>query len=330
MGFGSNNFGIGKFMLGAFEKKGDEAKVYDVIIIGSGPAGFSAGIYTVRSGLETLLVTGYAWGGQPMITTLIENYPGFPEGVDGPELMMKMRRQAAKLGVEFVEADATEIDLRNKPFSITVGERVFRGRTLIIATGAKHRELGIESEKKLMGRGVSYCATCDGFFFKEMSVAVVGGGDAALTDALYLSGIASDVYLIHRRGRFRANKFLVDQVSLNPRIKPVLNTVIIDILGSDKVEGLKVRNMKTEEENILGVAAVFIAIGYDPAVDLVKGQLELTKEGFIKTYEYTKTSVPGVFAAGDVMDSRYQQLVTAAAFGAMAALDAESFLRKSR
>lgn len=324
-----DEIGIGKFMVGAYEKKGEESKVYDVIIIGSGPAGLAAGIYAARAGLATLLITGYAWGGQPMTTTLIENYPGFPDGINGPDLMMRMRRQVAKLGVEFIEADATKVDLSVKPFSVNVGETIFRGKTLIIATGAKHRELGLESEKKLLGKGVSYCATCDGYFFKKMPVALVGGGDTALTDALYLSAITSKVYLIHRRNKFRASKFLVDQISIKLNIKPILNTVVVDIIGSDKVEGVKIRNRETGEESILNVAAVFIAIGYDPAVELVKGQLELTEEGFIKAYGYTKTSMPGVFAAGDVVDPRYQQLVTAAAFGAMAALDAESFLRGS-
>ena len=323
------DFGVSKFMLGAYEKKGDESKLYDVIIIGSGPAGLTAGIYAIRSGLATLIITGYAWGGQPMTTTLIENYPGFPEGVDGPELMMKMRRQVAKLGAEFIDADVTKVDLSVKPFSISVGNRIFRGRTLIIATGARHRELGLESEKKFLGKGVSYCATCDGYFFKGMPVAVVGGGDAALTDALYLSSIVSQVYLIHRRSKFRASKFLVDQIHMRHNIKPILGRVLVDITGSEKVEKIKLRNRASGEESFLDVAAVFIAIGYDPAINLVKGQLELTKEGFVKTYNFTKTSVPGVFAAGDVMDPKYQQLITAAAFGAMAALDAEAFLRGS-
>ncbi len=320
---------VSKFMLGAYEKKGNESKLYDVIIIGSGPAGLTAGIYTVRAGLATLIITGYAWGGQLMTTTLIENYPGFPDGIDGPELMMRMRRQVAKLGAEFIDADATKIDLYAKPFSVAVSDRVFRGRTLIIATGAKHRELGLESEKKFLGKGVSYCATCDGYFFKGMPVAVVGGGDAALTDALYLSSIVSQVYLVHRRSKFRASKFLVDQIHMRHNIKPVLDRVIVDIIGSEKVEKIILRSKVTGEESTLNVAAVFISIGYDPAINLVKGQLELTKEGFIKTYGFTKTSVPGVFAAGDIMDPSYQQLITAAAFGAMAALDAEAYLRES-
>lgn len=329
MSIGNEIIDMGKFMLGAYEKKGSIDKLYDVIIIGSGPAGFTAGIYAVRSGLETLLITGYAWGGQLMNATLIENYPGFPEGIEGPELMMRMRRQTAKLGVEFIEADATGVNLNSKPFKVYVNEEEFRGRALIIATGARHRELGLESERKFIGKGVSYCAICDAYFFRNMPVAVVGGGDSALTDAFYLSSIASEVYLIHRKKWFRASKSLVDQLPMYKRIKPVLNSVVVDILGSDKVEGLKIRDRECGEEDVLDVNAVFIAIGYVPAIDLFRGQLELTEEGFIKTYDYTKTSVPGVFAAGDAMDQKYQQLVTAAAFGAIAALDAEEFLRRS-
>lgn len=329
LGLGKRSIGFESIRLSVPEKKGDPSKTYDVIIVGSGPAGFTAGIYAARAGLETLIVAGYTWGGQPMITTLIENYPGFPEGINGPELMDRMRKQVARFGVEFVDADATKLELNKRPFEVYVGEAIFKGRTIIIATGAKHRELGLEAEKRLLGRGVSYCATCDGYFFKGLNVAVVGGGDAALTDAIYLASIAKEVYLIHRRDEFRATKYLQNRIAEYPNIKPIMNTIVIDILGEDKVTGLKLLNKVTGEESILDVDGVFIAIGYDPAVDLVKDQLELTEDGFIKTYGFTKTSIEGVFAAGDVMDPRYQQLVTAAAFGAMAAMDAEEYLRSS-
>ncbi len=322
--------GFESLMMSAPEKKGDESKLYDVIIVGSGPAGFTAGIYAARAGLQTLIITGYTWGGQPMITTLIENYPGFPDGVDGPELMSRMRKQVARFGVEFIEEDATKIVLDKRPFEVHVGNKIFRGKSFIIATGAKHRELGLEAEKRLLGRGVSYCATCDGYFFKNLRVAVVGGGDAALTDALYLSSIAKTVYLIHRRDQFRATKYLQDRIAEHENIKTIMNTIVIDILGEEKVTGLKLLNKATGEESILDIDGVFIVIGYDPAVDLVKDQLELTEEGFIKTHGFTKTSVDGVFAAGDVMDPKYQQLVTAAAFGAMAAMEAEKYLRSSQ
>lgn len=321
---------LGKLIIGVYEKKGDETKLYDVIIIGSGPAGLTAGLYTSRSGLSTLLITGYSWGGQLMTTTKVDNYPGFPEGIDGPELMMRLRQQVARFGVEFIEADATGIDLETRPYEVYAGERIFRGRSIIIATGAKHRELGLESEKRLLGKGVSYCAVCDGFFFKDMRVAVIGGGDTAVTDAIYLSNIAKEVYLIHRRNELRASKIMQDKLLSLSNLKLVLNSVVVDILGDDRVTGIKIRNKETGEEEIIELEGVFIAIGYIPATDLVKGKLELIDGGYIKTYGYTKTNVEGVFAAGDVIDPKYQQMVTAAAFGAMAALDAEEYLRKSQ
>jgi thioredoxin reductase (NADPH) len=321
--------GIGKFVIGVYEKRGDEKKLYDVIIIGSGPAGLTAGIYSVRAGLSTLIITGYTWGGQLMTTTKVDNYPGFPEGVDGPDLMMRLRQQAAKFGVEFVEADATNLDLRKRPFKVYVENRVFKGKSIIIATGAKYRELGLEAERRLLGKGVSYCAVCDGYFFKDMKVAVIGGGDTAVTDAIYLSNIADEVYLIHRRSELRATKLLQDKLKTIKNIKLILNSEVTDIIGEDRVAAIKIKNKENNIEEILEVDGVFIAIGHIPATDLVKGQIELTENGYIKTYGFTKTSVEGVFAAGDVMDPRYQQMVTAAAFGAMAAIDAEEYLRKS-
>ncbi len=316
-----------KLQMMAHEKRGDINKVYDVVIIGSGPAGLTAAIYASRAGLSTLVITGYSWGGQLMTTTKVDNYPGFPEGVDGPDLMVRLRQQAARFGVEFVEADATELDLKNRPFKIFVGHEVYRGKTIIIATGAKYRELGLESEKRLLGKGVSYCAVCDGYFFKDMDVAVVGGGDTAVTDAIYLANIARKVYLIHRRDKLKADKILQEKLSKLENVELVLNSLVIDILGQDKVEGIKIRRKDCGEE-LIKVDGVFIAIGHIPSTDLVEGKLELTKHGYIKTYGNTMTSVEGVFAAGDVMDPGYQQMVTAAAFGAMAALDAEEYLRK--
>ena len=320
--------GLLKLQVRGIEKKGDVNKVYDVVIIGSGPAGFTAAIYSARAGLSTLIITGYNWGGQLMTTSKVDNYPGFPEGIDGPVLMVRLRKQAARFGVEFVEADATKVELDKHPFAIHVGNDVYRGKAVIVATGAKYRELDLESEKRLLGKGVSYCAVCDGYFFKDRVVAVVGGGDAAVTDAIYLANIAKKVYLIHRRDELRAEKILQEKLSELSNVELVLNSVVIDILGEDRVIGIKIRDKNSGSEYVLDVDGVFIAIGHKPSTELVKGQLELTEKGYIKIYGSTKTSVEGVFAAGDVMDPRYQQMVTAAAFGAMAALDAEEYLRK--
>ncbi len=310
------------------EKKGVPNKLYDVVIIGSGPAGLTAAIYCSRAGFSTLMVAGYSWGGQLMTTTKVENYPGFPDGIDGPELMSKLREQAARFGVEFIDADATDLDLGSRPFKVFIGKENYLGRVLIIATGAKYRELGLESERRLLGRGVSYCAVCDGYFFKDMDVAVVGGGDSAVTDAIYLSNIAKKVYLIHRRDKLKADKVLQDKLMKLPNVEILYNYVVVDILGEDKVEAIKLKSVGGGHEKTLSVDGVFIAIGHIPSTDLVKGKLELTEHGYIKVSNGTKTSVEGVFAAGDVMDPRYQQMVTAAAFGAMAALDAEEYLRK--
>ncbi|MEM0057202.1 MAG: thioredoxin-disulfide reductase [Candidatus Geothermarchaeota archaeon] len=315
------------FLIKLKEAKADERKLYDVIVIGSGPAGLTASIYCAMNGLSTLVIAGYEWGGQPMKAHIIENYPGFPYGIKGPELMMNMRKQAAKFGVEFVEEDATEVNFKIRPFEVYVRGKTFRSKTVILALGAKHKELGLKAEKEFLGRGLSYCAICDGHFFKDKVVAVVGGGDSALSDALYLANLATKVYLIHRREEFRAKKYLQDLVRSNQKIEIMFNTAIIDIIGKESVEGIKIRNLKTNEESYIKVDGIFVAIGYEPSTELVKGHLELTPNGYIKTYEFTKTSVPGVFAAGDVMDDRYRQIVTAAAFGAMAAMDAIEYLR---
>ncbi len=308
------------------KKVGRPGKLYDVIIIGSGPAGLTAAIYTIRFGLSTLVVTGFSWGGQLMTTTVVENYPGFPEGIDGPELMRRMMRQVSRFGVEFVEYDAEKIVVENDIVKVLVGGEWYLGRALILATGAKYRELGLESEKRLMGKGVSYCAVCDGYFFKDKEVAVIGGGDTALTDALYLSDIAKKIYIVHRRDRFRASEWLVDEISKRDNIVVLWNRQVLDILGENRVEGLKLLNKETGEEETLKIDGVFIAVGHVPNTELVKGLVELDEKGYIKTHDFVKTSNPLIFAAGDVMDPKYQQAVTAAGFGAMAAIEVKEYL----
>lgn len=307
-------------------KVGSPEKLYDVIIIGSGPAGLSAAIYTVRFGLSTLVISGFNWGGQLMTTTLVENFPGFPEGINGPDLMRRMLNQAARFGVEFVDYDAEKLEIEKGRFKVYAGGNWYRGLTVIVATGARYRELGLESEKRLLGRGVSYCAVCDGYFFKDGVVAVVGGGDTALTDALYLSEIVNKIYIIHRRGEFRASEALVNEVMKRSNIEVLWNRVVVDIIGDKKVEAVKVLNKETDEEEVISVDGVFIAIGHIPNSDLVKNIVELTPNGYIKTRDFVKTNVPGLFAAGDVMDPKYQQAVTAAGFGAMAAIEAKQYI----
>jgi len=314
------------FKVNRVARKADPNKIYDVIIIGSGPAGLTAAIYALRFGLSTLVIAGLDWGGQLMTTTKVENFPGFPDGVEGPELMRRMREQAVRLGVEMVENYVTDVDFSNIPYKVEVSGVKYKGRTLIIATGARHRELGLESEKRLVGRGVSYCAICDGYFFKNKKVAIVGGGDTAITDALYLAGICKEVHIIHRRNEFRASKALVDQIKGKNNALFHLNSVVVDILGEKNVEGVKIRNLKEGSEEILDVEAVFIAIGHIPNTDIFKNKIELTEGGYIKTHDFVKTSVPGVFAAGDVMDPKYQQAITASGFGAIAAIEAKEYL----
>ena len=309
-------------------KVGSPNKEYEVIIIGSGPAGLSAALYSIRFGMKTLVITGYTWGGQLMTTTLVENYPGFPEGVNGPDLMRRMMNQVARFGVEFVDYDAEKVEIKNKKFRVYAGGHWYTGLTLIVATGARYRELGLESEKRLLGKGVSYCAVCDGYFYKDGRVAVIGGGDTALTDALYLSEIAKEIFIVHRRDKFRASSALVNEVLKRENIKILWNRQVIDILGDRKAEGLKLLNKVNGEEEVLTVDGIFIAIGHIPNSDLVKNIVELTPEGYIKTHDFVKTSVEGLYAAGDVMDPKYQQAVTAAAFGVMAAIEAKHYIDK--
>ena len=301
-------------------------EIYDVIIIGSGPAGLTAAIYTSRSQLKTLVVAGAMWGGQLMLTTEVENFPGFKEGILGPDLMDTMRKQAKGFSAEMIFEDATAVDFSSKPFKVTVGSKVYQGKSVIIATGASSKWLGLESESRLRGRGVSVCATCDAAFFKDKKAVVVGGGDTAMEEALALSKFVREVKVIHRRDELRASKILQERVFQNPKIEFIWNSTVQEILGKDKVEGVRLKEVDTDEEFELACDAVFVAIGYKPNTEIFKGQVELDEKGYVVANKGTKTSVAGVFAAGDVHDYRYRQAITAAGEGCKAALDAEKYL----
>jgi thioredoxin reductase (NADPH) len=304
----------------------DSDEIYDVIIIGSGPAGLTAAIYTSRSQLRTLLVAGAMWGGQLMLTMEVENFPGFQEGILGPDLMDNMRKQVERFDAELIFEDATAVDFSSKPFKVTVGSKVYQGKSAIVATGASAKWLGLESESRLRGRGISVCATCDAAFFKDKKAVVVGGGDTAMEEALALSKFVREVRVIHRRDELRASKILQERVFKNPKIDIVWNSTVQEILGKDKVEGVRLKKVDSDEEFELACDAVFIAIGYNPNTEIFKGQVELDEKGYVVVNDGTETSVEGVFAAGDVKDYRYRQAVTAAGEGCKAALDAGKYL----
>ena len=301
----------------------------DVIIIGSGPAGYTAGIYTARAGLKPLLIaSSVEAGGELMKTTEVENYPGFPEGAMGPDLMANFQAQAEKFGTEILLDDVIEVDLTGdvKIVKTALGE-TFEAKTVILATGAAYRELGLPREKELSGRGVSWCATCDGFFFREKVIAVVGGGDSAMEEANFLTRFGTKVYLIHRRDSFKASKIMAERALNNPKIEVIYNSEVAEILGENNVTGIKLRNTQDGSLSDLAIDGLFIAIGNDPRVWLVEDQVELTPEKFIQVEgRSSKTSIPGVFAAGDVIDPTYRQAITAAGSGCVAALDAEHYL----
>ncbi len=298
-----------------------------IVIIGSGSAGYTAAIYAARANLNPLLFGGVSMGGQLMITSDVENFPGFAEPILGPELMERMQKQCQRLGVRIIAEDVSKLDLSKRPFAVetTEGQRAL-AESVILATGAKAKWLGLESEKRLMGRGVSACATCDAFFFKGKRVFVVGGGDTAVEEALFLTKFASSVTLVHRRDALRASKIMQERIRKNPKVAFLWDSVIDDIVGRETVEGVRIRNVKTGEAAEHKADGLFVAIGHTPSTALVQGQLELQENGYVKTDGRTRTSVEGVFAAGDVMDSLYRQAVTAAGSGCMAALEAERFL----
>ncbi len=298
-----------------------------VAIIGSGPAGLTAALYAARAELHPLLISGVPAGGQLLITTDVENYPGFPDGIQGPELVDLMRRQAVRFGTEVVDDNVTKVDLRARPFRLETGTQgSFQADAVIVATGATARWLGLPSEERLKGKGVSACATCDGFFFKGKELVVVGGGDTAMEEALFLTNFATRITLVHRRGTFRASSIMQARVRQNPKITLALETVVEEVLGTDHVEGVRLKHLPSGTTTDLPVGGLFVAIGHDPATEVFRGQLALSTQGYLEVRHHTHTSVEGVFAAGDVNDHRYRQAVTAAGAGCMAAIDAERWL----
>lgn len=303
--------------------------VRDVIIIGSGPAGLTAAVYAARADLHPLMIEGFEAGGQLMLTTEVENYPGFIDGIMGPELMERMRKQAARFGTEFLTENVTAVDFSTQPFIVTTDSGTYKGRSVIIATGASAKMLGVPGERELMGHGVSTCATCDGFFFRDQDLVVVGGGDSAMEESTFLTKFASKVTVVHRRDSLRASKIMQDRAFNNGKIDFVWDSVVSEVFGNGKVAGVRLKNLKTGAETELPVGGVFVAIGHTPNTSLFEGEIDLSGGYIVTEAEGTQTSVPGVFAAGDVVDFRYRQAITAAGMGCMAAIDAERYLEST-
>src|SRR5438034_1823132 len=308
-----------------------ENGVRELIIIGGGPAGYTAALYAARANLRPLVIEGFNWGGQLMITSDVENYPGYPEGILGPEMMQEFRRQAERFGSDFVTDDVTRVDFSERPYRVWVGDEEYAAETVIVATGATARQLGLESERRLQGRGVSYCATCDAAFFPGKHVVVVGGGDSAMEEATFLARFASKVTIIHRRDEFRASQIMIDRARANDKIEWVTSAVVEEVIGEDRVTGVRLRDVNTDETWELEADGVFAAIGHDPNTALFLDWLDHDEAGYLITKPgSTETNIPGVFAVGDVQDHVYRQAVTAAGSGCMGALDAERYLARER
>ncbi len=308
-------------------------EIRDVIVIGGGPAGYTAALYAARANLHPLVIVGFPWGGQLMITSDVENYPGYPEGILGPQMMADFRRQAERFGTEFVTDDVTKVDFSERPFRVWVGDDEYRARTVIVSTGASARQLGLESEVALQGRGVTYCATCDGAFYRDKEVVVVGGGDSSMEEALFLTRFASKVTVVHRRSEFRASPIMTDRARANEKIEFLTPYVVEDVLGvqEGKLTALRLRNVETDEVLEYPTDGLFVAIGHDPNTTLFLDQLDHDAAGYLITKpRSTETNIPGVFAVGDVQDHTYRQAITAAGSGCMGALDAERFLAEEQ
>ncbi|HUT06234.1 MAG TPA: thioredoxin-disulfide reductase [Nitrosopumilaceae archaeon] len=315
------------------ENKDDSPKIpekkktkFDVVIIGAGPSGYTAGIYCSRAGYDTLILSGILPGGQLVNTTEVENYPGFENGIMGPDLMIEMRKQTQRMGTTIIDDEVVNVDFRNSPFKILSASEEYEGRAVIIATGANPRKLGLEGEKNFAGKGVSYCATCDGPFFRNQELIVVGGGDSAIEEATFLTKFASKIHLVHRRSELRASKIMQERALNNEKIDFHWDSEVIDIKGDQKMQKGIIRNIKTNEKTNLDVGGLFVAIGHTPNTALFKNQIDLDDEGYIKLKNKTHTNIEGVFAAGDVHDRTYRQAITAAGFGCMAAIDVDKYL----
>ena len=302
---------------------------FDIVIIGAGPSGYTAGIYCSRAGYDTLILSGILPGGQLVNTTEVENYPGFENGIMGPDLMIDMRKQSQRMGTTIVDDEVVDVDFRRKPFKVLTASEEYEGRAVIIATGANPRKMGLEGEETFGGKGVSYCATCDGPFFRNQELVVVGGGDSAIEEATFLTKFATTVHLVHRRDELRASKVMQERALKNEKIKFHWNSQVIDIKGDQKMQQAVLKNLKTGEESTLNVGGLFVAIGHEPNTKLFKNQIKLDEEGYVVLKNKTHTDIEGVFAAGDVHDRNYRQAITAAGFGCMAAIDVDKYLTES-
>ena len=307
----------------------DDKTKYDVIIIGAGPAGYTAGIYSARARHDTLILSGIIPGGQLVNTTDVENYPGFDDGILGPDLMIVMRKQTERMGAKIIDAEVTKVDFQTKPFKVSTASTEYQANAVIIGTGANPRKLGLEGEQTFAGKGVSYCATCDGPFFRNLELVVAGGGDSAMEEATFLTKFASKIHLVHRRKELRASKVMQERAFDNPKIEFHFESVIEEIGGNEKVQKVVLKNTQSNEKSTLEVGGVFVAIGHEPNTKLFAGQVELDDQGYIVLKNRTETSVPGVFAAGDVHDHRYRQAVTAAGYGCMAAIDVDKYFSEN-